>query len=130
MSQPNDIPNVFDPTGLFKSMRDSGMESWSKMMVQLVNTDTYGEATGKLLDAWLANSAPFRKVLESALAQALANVQLPTRADVVRLAERLTNIEMRLDDLDAKVDESLRPPRKAAGARGKSGPQEKTHDGK
>jgi hypothetical protein len=35
---------------------------------------------------------------------------MPTRADVTGLAERLTNIEMRLDDLDAKID-ALAPAR-------------------
>jgi hypothetical protein len=29
---------------------------------------------------------------------------MPSRADVVSIAERMTNIEMRLDDLDAKLD--------------------------
>jgi len=38
--------------------------------------------------------------------QALQQSNMPTRSDVVSLAERLTNIERRLDDLDAKLDES------------------------
>ena len=42
------------------------------------------------------------------MAQTMANLNLPTRDDVTRVAERLTNIEMRLDDLEAKIDENLR----------------------
>ena len=34
----------------------------------------------------------------------LEQLSMPTRADVVSIAERMTNIEMRLDDLDAKLD--------------------------
>ena len=37
------------------------------------------------------------------MTQTLANLNLPSRDDVTRLAERLTNIEMRLDDLDAQT---------------------------
>jgi hypothetical protein len=102
----NDGPfNPFDPTGMFKNLRDSGMDSWSKMMIELVNTDAYARATGQMLDAWLANSAPFRKALESVMTQVLASFNLPSRADWISLAERLTNIEMRLDDLEARLDE-------------------------
>ena len=65
MSENNDTFNPFDPTGMFKSMRDANMDAWSKMMIQLVNTDAYAKATGAMLDAWLATSAPFRKAIES-----------------------------------------------------------------
>jgi hypothetical protein len=115
MSQNNETFNPFDPTGMLKSMRDSSMDSWSKIMTQFVNTDAYSQATGTVLDAWLSSSAPFRKVLEAVMTQVLTNLNMPSRADFISLAERLTNIEMRLDDLDAKVEESLRGARKAAG---------------
>jgi hypothetical protein len=110
MSQNDGGFDFFDPTGMFKTMRNENMDAWAKMMVQLVNTEAYADATGKLLDVWLSNSAPFRKLLDSAMAKALANLSMPSRDDVTRLAERLTNIEMRLDDLDAKTDEFLRAP--------------------
>ena len=113
MSQKADF-NMFDPTGLLKTMRDDHLEAWSKMMVQFVNTDAYADATGKFLDAWLSNSAPFRKMVETALNQTLANLSLPSRAEVSLVAERLTNIELRLDDLDAKLDEILRVARPAS----------------
>jgi hypothetical protein len=108
VSQNNDGFNPFDPTGMMKSMRDAGMDSWSKMMIQLVNTEAYAKATGVMLDAWLTSSMPFRKALETVFTQVLTNLQMPTRADVTSLAERLTHIEVRLDDLEAKLEESQR----------------------
>jgi hypothetical protein len=116
MTQDNDAFNPFDPTGMFKDMRGATMDSWSKMMIQAVNTDSYAKATGAMLDAWLTASAPFRKALEAAMTHVLANLGLPSRADVTGLAERLTHIEMRLDDLEAKLDEGLRPGRGAGHA--------------
>jgi len=104
MSHPNGF-DLLDPTGMLKKMRDTSMEAWSKMMIDFVNTEAYAQATGTMLDAWLATSSPFRKALESAMARALAEVNLPSREDVIRVAERLTNIELRLDDLEAKLDE-------------------------
>jgi hypothetical protein len=114
MSQNNDTFDPFDPTGMLKSMRDANMDSWSKVMIQFVNSEAYAKATAMILDAWLANSAPFRKVLETAMTQTLVNLQMPTRADVTRLAERLTNIEMRLDDLAATLEEPQHARRKPA----------------
>jgi len=37
----------------------------------------------------------------------LQQMSLPSRKEVLNLAERLTHIEMRLDDMDAKLDEVL-----------------------
>ena len=108
MSQPKEAFNPFDPTGMFKGLRDTGMDAWSKMMIQLVNTQAYAQATGTMLDAWLTASTPFRKVIEKATTQVLINLNMPTRTDITDLAERLTHIEMRLDDLEAQLVETRR----------------------
>jgi hypothetical protein len=121
MSEKNDTFNPFDPTGMFKSVRDANMDAWSRMMIEFVNTEAYAKGTGAMLDAWLANSAPFRKVLEQVMTRVLTNLNMPTRADVTGLAERLTNIEMRLDDLEAKLDESPRGARKGGGSKTRAG---------
>ncbi len=99
--------NAFDPTGMLKGMRDANMDAWAKIMVELVNSDAYAESTGAMLDAWLTSSAPFRKVMQKSLSQSLAELNLPSRDDVSRIAERLTNIEMRLDDIEAKIDDQM-----------------------
>ncbi|MAT72432.1 MAG: hypothetical protein CMJ58_23250 [Planctomycetaceae bacterium] len=97
----------FDPTGMIKTMRDKGMEAWAKAMTEAVNTDAYSEATGQMLDTWLKTSGPFREMMQKLVAQSMAEANLPSREDITRLAERFTNLEMRLDDLDAKFDECL-----------------------
>ena len=108
MSQPNDIPNPFDPFSFWRTTQNASLETWSKAMIELVNTEAYAEATGRILDSYLAASVPMRKVVEQAMAQVLGQVNMPTRAEVLSLAERMTNIEMRLDDLDARFDEMRR----------------------
>ena len=116
MSQKNDNGSLFDPTGMLKSMRDSSVDTWSKLMIQLVNTDAYAQATGAMMDTWLTTSAPFRKALETTMTQVLTQLNMTTRGDVTSLAERLTNIELRLDDIEAKLDEAQRAARKPAAA--------------
>ena len=108
MSEPRETMNIFDPTGMMKSMRDAGIEHWSKMMTEFVNSNTYAEANAEVLDAWLSRSSPFRKAMETAVNQSLSAMNIASRDDYARLADRLTNIELRLDDLDAKLDAWMR----------------------
>jgi len=119
MSQRSDEQQAFDPFGPWKNMRDTGMDAWSKMMVQLVNTEAYAQATSTMLDTWLTSSAPFRKAVESAMTQVYTQLNMPMRSDVTGLGERLTHIEMRLDDLEAKLDERPRSEPKAASGKAK-----------
>jgi polyhydroxyalkanoic acid synthase PhaR subunit len=94
----------FDPMEPWRGVRDIYMDAWGKAMVDMVNTEAYAQATGAMLDTYLTVSAPFREALEKAMLKTLEQLAMPSRADVVAIAERMTNIEMRLDDLDAKLD--------------------------
>jgi len=91
----------------WKSMRDTSMESWSKMMIDMVNSDEYSQATGQWLDTYLTMSQPMKRIIDMTMTQVLTGLNMPMRSDVTSLAERLTNIEMRMDDQDAKLDDIL-----------------------
>jgi hypothetical protein len=104
MSEPsNSGANLLDPFGFWKTARDSNLEAWSKLMIDIVNSDEYARATGTMLEQSLATSQPFRDAVEKSMTQSLAILNMPSRAEVVSIAERLVNVEMRLDDLDAKL---------------------------
>jgi hypothetical protein len=119
MSDESETFNPLDPIGTlnmmrdvnlktWKSMRDANMESWSKMMIDLVNSDEYSQATAQWLDTYLTMSQPLQRIIDLTMSQALTALNMPLRTDVTSLAERLTNIEIRLDDQDAKIDNILR----------------------
>jgi hypothetical protein len=98
----------FDTADTWRKLRDASLDAWAKGWVQAVNTDAYAQATGTVLDAYLTASVPFREALEKSMTQILQQLSIPTRADFENLAERMTHIEMRLDDLDAKLDSVLK----------------------
>jgi hypothetical protein len=100
--------NPLDPFDTLNSMRDASLQTWSKMMIDLVNSEAYSQATSQWLDSYLTLSQPFRRVIETTMTQVLTRLNMPVRTDVTSLAERLTNIEMRLDDLDARLDDIQR----------------------
>src|SRR5216684_8568568 len=119
MSEQQETPNPLDPFDTWTAMRDASLKSWtamrdanlealSKMLIDLVNSEAYSQATSQWLDAYLTISQPFQRVIETAMTQALTRLNMPVRTDVTSLAERLTNVEMRLDDLDAKLDDIQR----------------------
>lgn len=95
---------TYDPFEPFRGMRDAYLDSLSKAMIDVVNTESYAQATGAMLDCYLTASAPLREALEKSMLQTMQQLSLPSRQEVVSLAERFTNVEMRLDDMDAKLD--------------------------
>ncbi len=108
MSQKPEITDTLDPFGTLRALRDVNLEALSKIMIDLVNSEAYSRATSQWLDTYLTLSQPLQRVIETTMTQVLAGLNMPTRAEVTSLAERMTNIEIRLDDLDAKLDDILR----------------------
>jgi hypothetical protein len=116
MNKQPETPNPLDPFDTWTAMRDASLKSWtamrdanlealSKMLIDLVNSEAYSQATGQWLDTYLTLSQPFQRVLETTMTQVLTRLNMPVRTEMTSLAERLTNVEMRLDDLDAKLDD-------------------------
>lgn len=102
-----------DPFQTFRTMRDACLDAMAKAMVEAVNTEGYAQATGNMLEGYLSAVAPFREALDKSMLLALQHLELPSRQEVAALAERFTNVEMRLDDIDAKLDSIARQVRQA-----------------
>ena len=94
----------YDPIAAFREMRDNYLNAWARAMIETVNSDAYAKATGMMLDSYLTASQPLRETLEKILPQTLQQLNLPSRADFISLAERVTHVEMKLDDMDAALD--------------------------
>ena len=97
----------FDPMDPWRGMRDAYLDVWAKAMTDVVNSEAYAQATGAMLDSYLTASSPFREAVEKTMLKVLEQMSMPSRSDFVSLAERMTNVEMRLDDMDAKLDHIL-----------------------
>jgi hypothetical protein len=104
MSEPETGAATQDLMEKMRELRDAYLETWSKHLVETVNSDSYAEASGALLNNYLNVSAPFKEPAEKAMLRTLEQFHMPTSADFAGLAGRFTNIEMQLDNLDAKLD--------------------------
>ena len=96
--------NPVDPFEAFRGMRDSYLDAMSKVMINAVNSEEYAQATGAMLNTSLMASAPFREAFDKAMEAAMQQASMPSRQEIAALAGRFTNIEMRLDDMEAKLD--------------------------
>jgi hypothetical protein len=104
MSVEQENGKPIDPFEMLREVRDKYLDSMSKLMISAVNSEEYAQATGAMLDGYLTLSAPVREAIDKAMVLTLEQLSLPSRQQIAALAERFTNIEMRLDDLDAKLD--------------------------
>lgn len=93
-----------DPFEPFRTVRDKYLDAMAKSMVETVNSESYAQASGAMLEGYLTATAPLRDAMDKSMKQALEQLSLPSRQDVASLAERFTHVEMRLDDMDAKLD--------------------------
>jgi hypothetical protein len=87
----------------WRELRDSYIDIWAKASGEAVNSEAYAQASGTMLEAYLSSSSPFRDAQKKAMIGALEQCNMPSRDDYVRLAERLSNMELLLDDMDARL---------------------------
>ncbi|MFZ5916334.1 MAG: poly(R)-hydroxyalkanoic acid synthase subunit PhaE [Chloroflexota bacterium] len=113
MSEPRPEKPATDPFGPVIQFYDAWVKSWSDVMSQTVASKSFAESMGQQLESTLDAMTLVRRQMSDLMEQSLQQMSLPTRKDVLNLAERLTSLEMRLDDLDAKLDEVLDLLRKA-----------------
>src|ERR1700723_2524449 len=100
----NNHAETSDPFEPFRAIRDKYLDAMAKSMVETVNSESYAQASGTMLEGYLTATATLREAMAQSMAQALEQLSLPSRLEVAALAERFTHVEMRLDDMDAKLD--------------------------
>jgi hypothetical protein len=107
----SDVKSGFDPAKLLKDARDAAMEAWAKLTLQMTSSHEYQRLQGAISSPALLAIALYRKAADSAMTDVLANLNMPSRQEVLQLSQRLTHIEMVLDDLGAGLEQL----RKSAG---------------
>ena len=104
--QKSDHPES-DPFAPLVQFTERWMKTWSSVMSDVVASESFADAMGEQLEVMLEATKLVRQQMKVSMEQTLQQMNMPTRDQILGLAERLTNIEMRLDDLEAKADESL-----------------------
>ena len=96
-----------DPMANMMQFYEQWTQTWAKSMSETVANPRFAETMAQQTEGSLEFWAMVRRQVGEAMEQYLQQMSLPTQSEVVSLAERLTTIEMSLDDMDDKLDEIL-----------------------
>jgi polyhydroxyalkanoate synthesis regulator phasin len=96
-----------DPFSQMVQFYDDWTKTWAGTASEMVSNKSFVDAMAQQLEGSLGAAQLMRRQMGEIMEQSLQQMSLPTRKDVLGLAGRLTNLEMRLDDMEAKLDEVL-----------------------
>jgi len=109
MSEKADKPekSAADPFSQMLQFYDDWTKTWSGAASEMVSSKPFADSMAKQLESSLSAAQLMRRQMAQLMEQSLQQMSMPTRKEIVSIAERMTNIEMRLDDLEDKVDQVL-----------------------
>lgn len=104
MSQSEEGSKDFDLFKVLRESRDSLMNAVAEVTLGVTSSQPYAAVSSALARPALFATGVSRKATAAAAAQFLAQMNMPSREDVLALSQRLTRIEMVLDDIRAAMD--------------------------
>jgi polyhydroxyalkanoate synthesis regulator phasin len=107
MSEQKPEKPELDPAAPMVQFFDAMMKSWAGAMSEMTTSKSFADSMSQQMQGNLEAVALMRRQASELMEQYLQQMSLPSRKEVLSLAERLTRIEMHLDDLEAKLDETL-----------------------
>lgn len=99
--------STVDPFAQMIQFYDAMSKSWAKAMSDTVSSESFARSMGEQMESSLEVASLMRKQMAEVMEKYLEGMSMPSRKDVISVAERLNKIEMALDDLDAKLDQVL-----------------------
>jgi polyhydroxyalkanoate synthesis regulator phasin len=96
-----------DPFSQMVEFYDDWSKTWAGAMSEMVSSKSFADSMAQQLEGSLSAIGLIRRQMGELMEQSLQQMSLPTRKGILNLAERMTNIEMRLDDMEAKLDKVL-----------------------
>ena len=88
----------------WKQFLDQWIAAWSKVLEQAMSTEAFARALGKQLEGFLNTAGPAKKAAEQQIEAGLAAAGIPSRAQVVGVAQQLVQLDEKVDGLDDRLD--------------------------
>jgi polyhydroxyalkanoate synthesis regulator phasin len=106
VSEKPEKPDV-DPFAQMVQFYDDWTKTWAGAMSETVASKGFADSMAQQLEASLSATQLMRQQMGQLMEQSLQQMNLPTRKEMLSLAGRMTSVEMRLDDIEAKLDKVL-----------------------
>lgn len=98
MSKSEDTINL-DPFRLWREWYQKSEKSWSDAVTQLMGDDRFAKSAGK----YLQEALHAQRMFTEAMAKYLANLNLPSRSDVLSLSDRVGKVEDAVAGLQVEI---------------------------
>jgi hypothetical protein len=98
MSKSNELSN-FEPLRLWSEWYQKSEKSWNEAVTNLLGDDRVAKSTGK----YLQEAMHAQRMFTDAMAKYLANLNLPSRSDVLALSDRLGKVGDALAGLQVEI---------------------------
>jgi TolA-binding protein len=83
-----------------RQWQDLMMDGWGKMTKQVVGSDSFAAASSAYLD-WALS---WQKQMRNNTGQFLDSLEFPKRSDVARISKQVMAVEMRIADMEDRLD--------------------------
>jgi len=98
MSKNNDTNSV-EPLRLWREWYQKSEKSWNEAVTNLMGDDRVAKSTGK----YMREAMHAQRMFTDAMAKYLANLNLPSRSDVLALSDRVGKVEDALAGLQVEI---------------------------
>jgi hypothetical protein len=88
-----------DPVRLWREWYQQSEKSWNEMFAQVMGDDRVAKTTGK----YLQEAMHAQRMFSESMAKWLANLNLPSRSDVLALSDRLGKLEDTIAGLQVEL---------------------------
>jgi hypothetical protein len=92
----------------WKQFLDQWLAAWSKVFEQSMGTEAFAQMMGKQLEAFLNAGGPVKKAVDQQVEAGLAGLGLPSRSQVVALAQQIIQLEEKVEGLEDRLDAILK----------------------
>lgn len=94
-----------DPFATWRELLDKQTEAWTKLLSEMMGTEAFAAALGRQMETYLSTHGQFQKRFMELMEQYLKSLNLPSRADLARLAAQVAAVEAKVDEQDARSDD-------------------------
>lgn len=91
--------DTFEPMRMWREWFVKSEKSWSDLLTEMMGSDQYSTGMGR----YMREALHTHRMFTEAMAQYLANLNIPSRGDVLDMNDRLAHIEDTLNQLQVEM---------------------------
>lgn len=95
----SDKGHNLDPVRLWREWYQQSEKSWNEMFSQVMGDDRMAKTTGK----YVQEAVHAQRMFSESMAKWLANLNLPSRSDVIALSDRVGKLEDAIAGLQVEI---------------------------